>query len=59
MLVLSRRRYETIQIGDDVVITVTRIRPDAVRIGVTAPEGTRILRGELLANELPKEDESA
>ncbi|MCZ6612868.1 MAG: carbon storage regulator, partial [Planctomycetota bacterium] len=37
MLVLSRRRDETIMIGDDVELTVVDIRGDKVRLGITAP----------------------
>lgn len=47
MLVLSRKIGEKIHIGDDIVIFVTRIGRDVVRIGIQAPKGVRVLRGEL------------
>ena len=47
MLVLSRKRNERIRVGKDVWITVTEIRPGAVRIGVTAPRTLEIVRAEL------------
>ena len=47
MLVLSRRTGEQIQIGDDVSITVLAIQGRRVRIGIDAPGGYHILRGEL------------
>ncbi len=48
MLVLSRRLGERIHIGDDVVITVVRIGPLSVRIGIEAPRDTNIVRKELI-----------
>ena len=47
MLVLSRKRGEMIQIGDDIVIEVCRIDGDRVSVGVAAPKDVRILRSEL------------
>jgi carbon storage regulator len=48
MLVLSRTKEESIQIGDDIVIMVTGIRGNKVRLGIVAPRGVRVARGELL-----------
>ena len=48
MLVLSRREGERIQIGDGITITVVRISPHAVRIGVEAPIDMLVMRQELL-----------
>lgn len=47
MLVLSRKPGERILIGDKIAITVVRIAPGVVRIGVEAPEEFPILREEL------------
>lgn len=47
MLVLSRKPGEKILIGDKISITVVRIAPGIVRIGVDAPEDMAILREEL------------
>lgn len=47
MLVLSRKEDQSIRIGKDVVITVTRISGDQVRIGIEAPPDVKILRSEL------------
>lgn len=49
MLVMSRKVRESIQIGNDVVVTVTLIKPDAVRIGITAPRDVKIVRTELIS----------
>jgi carbon storage regulator len=46
MLVLSRKVGQQILIGDGIAITVVRISPTAVRIGVQAPEGIHIVRGD-------------
>jgi len=47
MLVLSRRINESIQIGDDVEVTVIDVRGDVVRLGIKAPQSTQIWRKEL------------
>ena len=47
MLVLTRKVDERIHVGDQVTITIVRIGPGCVRIGVDAPPHMEILRGEL------------
>ena len=47
MLVLSRRKEETIMIGDDIRITVIEIRGGCVRLGITAPQSDRVYRQEV------------
>ncbi len=48
MLVLTRKKGETIQIGDSIVIKVISCGRGKVKIGVEAPTTTRVLRGELV-----------
>lgn len=48
MLVLSRKAGERILIGDDVAITIVRIGPNSVRIGIEAPKSMNIVREELI-----------
>jgi len=48
MLVLSRKHGESIIIGDDVIVTITQISGDRVRVGVDAPRQIPIMRGELV-----------
>jgi carbon storage regulator len=47
MLVLSRQAGERLFIGDDIVITVVRIGPNSVRLGIGAPVHMDIAREEL------------
>lgn len=47
MLVLSRKETEQILVGKDIVVTVSQIRGNRVRLGIEAPQGVRILRTEL------------
>lgn len=51
MLILSRKKNETVQIGDGVSITVIRVSGNKVRLGIVAPKETRVLRIELDAVE--------
>lgn len=50
MLVLSRKISEKIHIGDDIVITITGLRENRVRVGIQAPDNMLILRGELVVS---------
>ena len=47
MLVLTRKSQDSIQIGDNITVTVLRIKGNTVRIGIEAPNSVRIVRGEL------------
>ena len=50
MLVLSRKPGERIMIGDNIVVTVVRIGPNNVRLGIDAPAELNIVREELCGN---------
>lgn len=47
MLILSRKKGESIRIGEDIEIVVTEVKGDKVRLGISAPEDTQISRAEL------------
>ncbi len=47
MLVFTRRRNETIMIGDGIEVRVLRIGRDGVRLGVTAPPSVPVHRREI------------
>ncbi len=51
MLVLTRKADEQILIGDDIKITLVRVRGNSVRIGIDAPKNIRVVRGELTARD--------
>ncbi|MCX7425791.1 MAG: carbon storage regulator [Planctomycetia bacterium] len=47
MLVLTRRIDEQIRVGDEITITIVRIKGHSVRIGVDAPRDVAVRRSEL------------
>jgi carbon storage regulator len=47
MLVLSRRKGETVVIDGDIQITVVAVQGDRVRLGITAPKDTLVDRQEV------------
>lgn len=47
MLVLTRFRNEQVYIGDDIVLTVCRVKQAKVRLGIAAPEHVQVHRGEV------------
>ena len=55
MLVLSRKKQETLYIGQDVAITVVDIRGDKVRLGITAPRELAIRRDDMIKQPATKE----
>ena len=54
MLVLTRKLQEQIKIGDQVTVTILKIKGGTVRVGIHAPRDVRVVRGEL-----PRKDEVA
>ena len=53
MLVLTRKRDESIRIGSEIVIRVVRLSRGKVRIGIEAPADVPIHRAELPAQAVP------
>ena len=47
MLTLSRKKRESIMIGDDIEVTVLRISGSVVSIGIKAPREVNIVRKEI------------
>jgi len=47
MLILTRRINETLNIGDDVQVTVLGIKGNQVRIGINAPRDVPVHREEI------------
>lgn len=47
MLVLSRKAGERIMVGENIAVVISRISGNRVTIGIEAPSGVKIVRGEL------------
>ena len=47
MLVLSRKPGEQVVLGNNIQLTVVKVRGDRVVLGVTAPQDVAVRRGEL------------
>jgi carbon storage regulator len=47
MLILTRRVGETVMIGEDVSVTVLRVKGNQVRLGVNAPKNVSVQREEI------------
>ncbi len=47
MLVLSRKKGESIRANDDIRIVIVEIRGDSVRLGISAPADVTIHRREV------------
>jgi carbon storage regulator len=47
VLVLSRKKNETIVIGENIIVTVVDLRPDRVRLGIDAPTEVTVHRREI------------
>ena len=48
MLVLSRKKNESIVIDENIVITIVEVRGDKVRLGIEAPRDIPVHRREVL-----------
>lgn len=59
MLVLSRKKSESIVINDDITITVVEVRGDKVRLGIHAPRDVPVHRKEVLDAIIRESQKSA
>lgn len=48
MLVLSRKKNESVIIGDDIEIIISEIVDDKVKLAIKAPKSMKVFRKELL-----------
>jgi carbon storage regulator len=55
VLILTRRVGETVMIGDDVTVTVLRVKGNQVRLGVNAPKTVSVQREEIF-HRIKRED---
>jgi carbon storage regulator CsrA len=51
MLVLTRKLQQQIKIGDQITVTILRVKGQTVRVGIEAPRDVRVVRGELPAKD--------
>ena len=47
MLVLTRKLQQQIKIGEEITVTILRVKGHTVRVGIEAPREVRVVRGEL------------
>ena len=58
MLIITRKKGESLMIGDDIEIVVSMIDDGSVKIGIKAPRDIEILRKELY-EEVEQENKEA
>lgn len=58
MLIITRKKGESLMIGDDIEIIVSKIDDGSVKIGIQAPRDVTILRKEIY-EEVEQENREA
>lgn len=58
MLVITRKKGESILLGEDIEITVVKIDDNSVKLSISAPKSVTILRKELY-KEVEQENRNA
>jgi len=58
MLIITRKKGESLMIGDDIEIVISKIDDGSVKIGINAPKEVQILRKELF-EEIKQENKEA
>lgn len=58
MLIITRKKGESLMIGDDIEIIVSKIDDGSVKLGIKAPKDIEILRKELY-EEVEQENKAA
>ena len=58
MLILTRRVGETAMIGNEVTVTVLRVKGNQVRVGVNAPKDVAVHREEIY-ERIKREDQAS
>jgi len=59
MLVLSRKKGQSVVIDNDIELTILEIEGDTIKIGISAPQNIQIVRKELLASVKESNQEAA
>lgn len=58
MLIITRKKGESLMIGDDIEITISKIEDGSIKLGINAPKNISILRKELY-EQIEKENKEA
>ena len=58
MLIITRKKGESLMIGDDIEIIISKIDDGSVKIGIKAPRDIQVLRKELY-EEVEQENKEA
>jgi len=58
MMVLSRKTGESIQIDDNIFVTVSEVKGGRVRLSIEAPRSVRIVRKEILDRDFGEAQKS-
>ena len=59
MLILQRKPGQSLQIGDDITISVVSVENNRVRLSISAPNDISILRSELIEAKLTNQESIA
>lgn len=51
MLVLSRKKDQSIAISEDIVVKVLSVKGNTVRLGIEAPKEVKVIRTEISDDE--------
>lgn len=58
MLVIGRKKGESILIGDNIEVTISKVEDGSVKLAISAPKSVTILRKELYT-EVQEENKNA
>lgn len=58
MLVITRKKGESVLIGDDIEISISKIEDGSVKLAISAPKDITILRKEIY-NQIEQENKNA
>lgn len=59
MLILQRKKGQSLVIGDQITITVTEVGADSVKLAIDAPREVSILRNELVEAAIENREATA
>ncbi len=57
MLVLSRKLNQSIRIGDNISVSVVRIKGNVIQLGIEAPKDVHVVRSELIERDAKRAEQ--